>query len=146
MTGTLPPETFRVHPWPERARGHVVVHVATTLDEMKAGMVATGVTPAADQLACAVGASGREQHARLVAIVFLAKERLSVDLVAHEMGHVAFRVIEQSGLGKVRHWEHQALNPQHSEVHASEETYCDVLERLIGEFWTNFGASGGASS
>ncbi len=134
-SGTVPPESFRVHPW-EAAPDYFLVHISPTLEEMRLVMDEHTGWCHPDQLACCIrcepaNEETRERFGALFGMLFFSQEALGSGLVAHELAHAAFRSVESLDL-RVAHWDRT------SERAASwtEELYCNCLERLTRTFWT----------
>lgn len=140
MIGTMPPETFRISAAPLFSWPFFVVHIAASVEAMREIMRdhSGGCHPA--QLGAVIGVADPNPDGPYTAcagIVYLSEDRVGAGLVAHELGHAAFRLCERVGL-TIRHWDRGAS----LETNPSEETYCDVLERLTRDFWRQYYAHG----
>ena len=134
MKTSVPPESFRI-----AALGWwFLVHVAETVDAMRAAMreYVDGCHP--DQLACVVSVRGNGDLESCAGFVFVPRTHLGAGLVAHELAHAAFRVCDLQGL-RVEHWQR---GDAYESTHATEETYCAIVEALSREFWANAYARG----
>lgn len=114
MGVTVPPETFRIG-----ARGRwLIVHIGTTPDDMRATMKQHVGWCDPNQMGCVVRVNGfAGEYADCLGYIFLPASHLGAGLVAHELGHAAFRVCEKTNAGP------------------DEEIYCGVLETLTKDFW-----------
>lgn len=134
--GTVPLETFRIRPR-RRSRLYVIVHVAETLEAMRQAMEHHTGSVHPKTLACVVACRDAFKdgpYAGLVALLFLAKERLGVGLVGHELTHAGFRVAERYGW-KVEHQPGpEAMADQWADF-STEERFCHVVEHLTSDFW-----------
>ncbi len=132
MTATPPPESFRIGTlgrW-------FLVHIAPSLRDMHDTMKAH-VGGCSDTLTAAVVMiRGDDDFETCAGFVFFAKPRLGAGLVAHELAHCAFRIMELSNM-RVEHWNRAFIGdePTKSATDASEETYCAVVETLTRDFW-----------
>lgn len=141
-SGPLPVETFRLQAF-RRGPGHFLIHVADSLQEMRLAMRVFGVKPHRLQLGACIQVEGQGPLKHLLGVVFMSRTHFGAGLVAHELAHAAFRAVERRGL-KVRHWAHadrpswQRSRGGHLRVKSRhpEEQFCDILERLTRDFWT----------
>jgi hypothetical protein len=128
-TGTVPPETFRIS-----ALGHwFLVHVAATPEAMRAAMRRHVTSCDPNQLAAVVAVSDPKGglFVDCAGFIFLPQSALGAGLVAHELSHAAFRLMERHGW-RVEH--DVRVGDATNEV---EETYCKAVEELTRDFWNH---------
>lgn len=136
---SLPAEAFRVHPG-DGAEMYFRVTLAPTAEEMRVRM-RTISAAVSDQIIASCCSLSADDDPYLVGVLFFCEEWMGAGIVAHEMGHAAFRAMEASGRN-VGHGTYPATEAEaacHTDqpvlCEQSEETYCEALECLVKEFW-----------
>lgn len=135
-----PSETFRIHPWPASTLWFLV-HVAETPEAMRGAIREFVEDCHENQLAACIGCEDEgPEYEGLVGVLFYAKPTIGAGLVAHELGHAAFRVCDRLAI-RVDHWgprPYNRLDEQPPMWQAtSEEQYCNFLEHLSRDFWNH---------
>lgn len=80
----------------------------------------------------------------LIGFLFFSKDTLGSGMVAHEMAHAGFRVIEYDGL-RLEHWRSEGNRSKSSTARYAnrvEERYADVVEHMTRQFWIEAFARG----
>lgn len=95
----------------------VLVYLLATEADVRAF---TGTKEQHLQAACDHVSSRTWPH--VLAVVYLPLDTMGSGLVAHELGHATFRVMNTRGLTMV----------------ANEETFCLVLDSLTKQFWNQY--------
>jgi hypothetical protein len=131
----LPEETLRVHADDER---YFVVHVAANREAMLATMTELGYEPHPELVASCYAASS-ENLDGLLGVLWFSHEWIGGGVVAHEMGHAAFRALEAVGVtvDHARESPDDRFSDQYRAT-STEERYCETLERLVREFWNEW--------
>jgi hypothetical protein len=102
------------------------------------------------QVAAVDGVTQYDKRARktgLCGIIYIPRTHLGAGLVAHELSHAAFRYCERRRL-RIEHWKWGppafglSVKAKKVRVDSSEEVFCDVVEHLSRQFWSEIFARG----
>ena len=132
--GSLPDIAFSVRPYDDRP-DYFAVHVAPSREAMLDAMRVAGCVTPDDVVACCVASSCAEFPA-LRGVLFFSQDDIGGGIVAHEMGHAAFRTMDAAHVS-VTHGVAGAFDAPFT-THPTEEFYCRTLERLTREFWREY--------
>jgi hypothetical protein len=125
------------------------VHVADTGEEMRAHIAETS---GASTLAAANGpvvalcvSAEWDDVPSFAGIMFFSRDEMTVDIVAHEIAHAAFRFVERRRI-KVKHWRARiwlnlTLGRRRTTLDA-EELYARAVEVMTRQFWVAANAVG----